>query len=167
MNFWAWANRRSESAVEFVLKLILAILIVFAFGGVLVAASNRGALDRVTRPSLTMDTCGDQRVAEVVQAQFVTAYNAQAWSNHLLLSDISLTKPSAVQLRSDVQRVECTAVMVVGMQHTRDRRIAVSVTYSIARQSGSSEFLVETSHRSADFVGRGFGNVARPGTQRD
>lgn len=167
MNFWAWANRRSESVVEFALKLILAILIVVGFGSALATVLNRVSLDQITQPPLTIDACGEQGVAGIVRAHFVDAYNAQAWSSHLLTQDVSLTKPSAIQLRSDIERVDCTGVMVVGMQHAQDRRIVVNVNYSVARQAGSPDILVETSYRGADFIGRGFSGVARRGTRRD
>lgn len=165
MTFWQWANRKSESLIEFVLKLILAIIIiiVFAWGLFYVARLN---LDDISRPQLTVDSCGSEGVAQSLQELFVEAYNQQAWSGHLLPSDVALSQPRATNLRSDIDRVECRGAMTAGMHLSMDRRITLPVNYSVYRQAGSNQLLVQYNYQNGDFVGKGLSGAARRGTKR-
>lgn len=163
MTFWQWANRKSESAIELVLKLILAIMILMAFAGALIFVFNRIDLDRLAQPRLTADICASPGASEIVQDSFVEAYNEQAWFGHLLPRDVSLTRTTATEILNDIERVNCVGWVMVGMEQPEHRRVGIQVQYSAYRESGSSQLLVQTSFRSADFVGRGLGELDREG----
>ena len=165
MTFWQWANRKSESAIEFVLKLILAIVILMAFAAASIFVFNRIDVDRLAQPRLTADICASPGPSQIVQDGFVEAYNEQAWFGHLLQQDVSLTRTSATEILTDIERVNCVGWVMVGMEQPEHRRVGIQVQYSVYRESGSSQLLVQTFFRRADFMGRGLDELDREGTQ--
>lgn len=166
MTFWQWANRKSESAIELVLKLILAIVILIGFGYTLNWVLNRVDQHRLGQPRLTAEICASPAVLQVVQGNFVNAYNEQAWFGHLLPQDVSLTRASATDVLVDIQRVRCVGWVMVGAGRPEQDRVGIQVQYSAYRESGSPQLLVQTSFRGADFMGRGLDELDRDGRVR-
>ena len=170
MTFWQWANRKSQNAIEFALKLVLAIGIIIAFGLALVLSGPalQSMLSRVDlNPPLSAEACADDWASDFIKENFVSRYNEQAVFTHLAVDDISTRFPRAVTLNSEIKSVDCVLQVVVGMSYPAEDRVEIPVSYSIARQADNQANIISVNLHSRLFQGRGLGNVARQGTKRE
>ena len=169
MTFWQWANRKSQSVVEFALKLVLAIGIIIAFGIALFSSGPvlQSLLSRVNlNPPLTAEVCADDWASDFIKENFVSRYNQQAVFTHLAVEDISTRFPRAVTLNSEIKSVDCVLQVVVGMSYPERDRVEIPVSYSITRQADNQANIISADIDNRLFQGRGLNNVARHGTKR-
>ena len=142
-------------------------LVAIAFGivgagyGVLFALEARGF---IWNGGPSVEDCGSSEVRASLRRIVSNAYNAQAWTTHLEMSDISVSSASALSINREVRRVECDAWIDVSSP-AASQTVRFQTQFSVADNlAHDGEFSVQLNDATIPYSR--LGSVARPGTDQ-